>query len=69
MDSKNTTSLTLFNETYVPIPVAAGVVGFGGTYEWFVTAEKAGIYQFNVEYKRAWDDESADAFFSNITFR
>lgn len=62
-------NLVLLSTAYVPTPVADGIVGSGGAYEWFVTAEKPGTYEFRAQYKRSWEDEPAGAFFFNITFR
>lgn len=64
-----TTDLKILNETYVPTPVADGIVGSGGTYEWLVTADEPGTCQFHAQYKRPWEDEPADEFFFTITFR
>ena len=62
-------NLVILNATYVPTPVAEGIVGSGGTYEWLVTAEKPGTYEFHAQYKRSWDDELAGELFFTITFR
>ncbi|MCZ0863546.1 protease inhibitor I42 family protein [Methanocorpusculum vombati] len=62
-------NLVILNATYVPTPVADGIVGSGGTYEWLVTAEKPGTYEFRAQYKRSWEDEPAGEFFFTITFR
>ncbi len=62
-------NIVILNSTYVPTPVAGPIVGSGGTYEWLVTAEKPGTYEFRAQYKRSWEDEPVGEFYFNITFR
>ncbi|MDR0980563.1 MAG: protease inhibitor I42 family protein [Methanocalculaceae archaeon] len=69
LSSTRSDNLVILNSTYVPTLVDSGIVGSGGTYEWLVTAEKPGTYEFHAQYKRSWEDEPAGEFFFNITFR
>jgi predicted secreted protein len=61
--------LVILTSVYTQTPVDSYIVGSGGTYEWLVTAEKPGIYEFHAQYKRPWEDDPVDEFYLNITFR
>ncbi|MDO5844312.1 MAG: protease inhibitor I42 family protein [Methanocorpusculum sp.] len=58
----------LVKENYIVDEHEEGMVGVGGTYKWYVTAEKAGTYTFGAEYKRSWEEGTANSFFFNLTF-
>ncbi|MDV0443672.1 protease inhibitor I42 family protein [Methanorbis rubei] len=60
--------LTILKSEYLPYEHESGMTGFGGTYVWYVTAEKSGTYTFNAEYKRSWDTTAAEQFAVNLTF-
>lgn len=62
------TNLKILKEDYMVDEHEDGMVGVGGTYAWYVTAEKAGTYTFGAEYKRAWEEEPIDRFFFDLTF-
>ncbi|MDU9376505.1 hypothetical protein McpSp1_11260 [Methanocorpusculaceae archaeon Sp1] len=65
----NDTQLKVLNSTFVSSAIPGStMVGVGGFYEWYVTAEKAGTYEFAAEYKRSWEDEPIGKFFFDITF-
>lgn len=46
---------------------APGLVGAGGTYAWYVTADEAGTYQFEASCQRSGQDP-VNLFFFDLTF-
>ncbi|MDO5846040.1 MAG: protease inhibitor I42 family protein [Methanocorpusculum sp.] len=69
----NTTAgstVTVLNTAYVEDAHEEYMVGYGGTFVWDVTAEKAGTYLFDAEYKRPWEENvpAEDAFSFHLTF-
>ncbi|MDV0444393.1 protease inhibitor I42 family protein [Methanorbis rubei] len=65
----NDTQLKVLNSTFATSAIPGStMVGVGGFYEWLVTADKAGTYEFAAEYKRSWEDEPVGKFFFDITF-
>ncbi len=58
--------LTVLKDDYIT-DTTTGLVGAGGTYVWYVTAEKAGTYQFGATNQRSGQDP-ANLFFFDLTF-
>lgn len=58
--------LTVLKDEYIA-DTTAGLVGAGGTYVWYVTAKKAGTYQFEAACQRSGQDP-ANLFFFGLTF-
>jgi len=58
--------LTVLKDDYIT-DNTTGLVGAGGTYVWYVTAEKAGTYQFGATNQRSGQDP-ANLFFFDLTF-
>lgn len=58
--------LTVLKDDYLT-DTTAGLVGAGGTYVWYVTAQKAGTYQFGATNQRSGQDP-ANLFFFDLTF-
>ncbi|WP_319379038.1 protease inhibitor I42 family protein [uncultured Methanocorpusculum sp.] len=58
--------LTIVKDDYIT-DITTGLVGAGGTYVWYVTAEKAGTYEFKATYQRSGQDP-ANVFFFDLTF-
>jgi len=63
--AESETGLTVIEDDY--ITDNTGLVGAGGTYVWYVTAEKAGTYQFGATCQRSGEDP-ANMFFFDLTF-
>jgi|GEM_PF-1304499 len=57
--------LTVLDENYTV--TNPNLIGGGGMYEWLVTANKAGTYQFEAANQRSGQDP-VDMFFFNLTF-
>ncbi len=60
------TGLTVLKDDYVT-EGTSGMAGAGGTYVWYVTAEKAGTYSFKATCQRSGQDPS-NMFFFDLTF-
>ncbi|HJJ43156.1 MAG TPA: protease inhibitor I42 family protein [Methanocorpusculum sp.] len=60
----------IVTEQYVATPVSEGMTGSGGTHYYTVTADRAGIYTFTAEYKRAWETnvDPAHTFTQTLVF-
>ncbi|HJJ50004.1 MAG TPA: protease inhibitor I42 family protein [Methanocorpusculum sp.] len=58
--------LTVLKDDYITIP-DTGLVGAGGTYEWYITAKKAGTYQFGAKCQRPGQDPTG-LFYFDLTF-
>lgn len=64
------TDLKIVKEEYIQEEHEKGVVGVGGDYVWYVTADEPGVYSFKAEYKRPWEDYSNNPGFEfNIVFK
>lgn len=61
-------SLKILKSEYIADESKDGMVGVGGTYVWYVTAENAGEYLFSAEYKRANEVKPTNAFIFDIVF-
>ncbi|HJJ32052.1 MAG TPA: protease inhibitor I42 family protein [Methanocorpusculum sp.] len=55
-------------DTYVVDEHEEGMVGVGGTYYWYVTADKAGTYTFKAEEARSWEGEAITGFTIPLIF-
>ncbi len=68
----NVTTVKVVNESYVQDTMPEGalppIVGMGGTYEWLVTADAPGTYQFGAAYARSWEDAPVSTFWFDLTF-
>ena len=49
-------------EDYVEDEHEEGMVGVGGTYQWYVTADKAGTYTFKADEARVWEGNAVTSF-------
>ena len=58
--------LTLLKDEFLT-NTTPGLAGAGGTYVWYVTADKAGTYQFEASCQRSGQDP-VNLFFFNLTF-
>lgn len=61
-------NIKILDSKYIEDEHEEGMVGVGGTYVWYVTAEKAGNYQFDGTYSRSMEDEPAIVFYFNLAF-
>lgn len=68
----NVTTVKVLNESYVQDTMPEGalppIAGMGGTYEWLVTADAAGTYQFGAAYARPWEGAPVSIFWFDLTF-
>jgi len=58
--------LTILKDDYLS-ESTSGMAGAGGTYVWYVTAEKAGTYEFKATCQRSGQDPE-NLFFFDLTF-
>ena len=63
---KDTPGLTVLREEYVADD--SGLLGAGGNYEWYVTAEKAGTYTVRAECTKAGSSQIENLFFFDLIF-
>lgn len=63
-----TEGLKILKTEYLPDEHEEGMVGVGGSYVWYVTADTAGTYTFGAECKRSWEEGAADQFALNLIF-
>ncbi|MDL2260787.1 protease inhibitor I42 family protein [Methanimicrococcus sp. OttesenSCG-928-J09] len=61
-------NIKVLDSKYIEDEHEEGMTGVGGTYVWYVTAEKPGSFQFDGAYSRNLEDEPEIVFYFDLVF-